>query len=164
MTSFYHRLLQRLAFSESRHFSWDKDPARTMAYCTITQITSNTSYTFEAVNGVNHDHDKIKVDDRVTFSDKQDDEIYSESPVTSHSRSNDSNGLRCSAERAVSSQREVFFHSRISFKQIKRSSKHACLVLFLSFCATGAALNGGVHFSPVLASVDTWTIHKNKII
>jgi hypothetical protein len=28
----------------------------------ITQITSNTSYTFEAVNGVNHDHDKIKVD------------------------------------------------------------------------------------------------------
>ncbi len=28
----------------------------------ITQITSNTSYTFEAVNGVNHDHNKIKVD------------------------------------------------------------------------------------------------------
>ena len=26
------RLLQRLAFSESRHFSWDKDPANTMAY------------------------------------------------------------------------------------------------------------------------------------
>ncbi len=34
MTSFCRRLLQRLAFSESRHFSWDKDPARTMAYCT----------------------------------------------------------------------------------------------------------------------------------
>ncbi len=31
----------------------------------ITQITSNTSYTFEAVNGVNHDHDKIKVNKRV---------------------------------------------------------------------------------------------------
>ncbi len=28
----------------------------------ITQITSNTSYTCEVVNGVNHDHDKIKVD------------------------------------------------------------------------------------------------------
>ena len=26
------RLLQQLAFSESRHFSWDKDPANTMAY------------------------------------------------------------------------------------------------------------------------------------
>ena len=26
------RLLQRLAFSESRHLSWDKDPANTMAY------------------------------------------------------------------------------------------------------------------------------------
>jgi hypothetical protein len=32
--SFCHHLLQRLAFSESRHFSWDKDPTRTMAYCT----------------------------------------------------------------------------------------------------------------------------------
>jgi hypothetical protein len=28
----------------------------------ITQNISNTSYTFEAVNGVNHNHDKIKVD------------------------------------------------------------------------------------------------------
>ncbi len=26
------RLLQRLAFSKSRHFSWDKFPANTMAY------------------------------------------------------------------------------------------------------------------------------------
>ena len=26
------RLLQCLAFSESRHFSWDKDPTNTMAY------------------------------------------------------------------------------------------------------------------------------------
>jgi hypothetical protein len=30
VTSFYHCLLQRLAFSESRHFSWDVDPANTM--------------------------------------------------------------------------------------------------------------------------------------
>ncbi len=26
-----------------------------------TQFTSNTSYAFEAINGVNHDHDKITV-------------------------------------------------------------------------------------------------------
>ena len=30
-----HRLLQRLAFSESRNFSWDNDPANTMAYDTL---------------------------------------------------------------------------------------------------------------------------------
>ncbi len=30
MTSFYRRLLQQLAFSKLRHFSWDKDPANTM--------------------------------------------------------------------------------------------------------------------------------------
>jgi hypothetical protein len=41
----------------------------------ITQITSNTSYTFDVVNGVNHGHDKIKVDNRVTFEDNRDDEI-----------------------------------------------------------------------------------------
>ena len=34
MTSFCCCLLQQLAFSESRHFSWDKDPSRTMAYDT----------------------------------------------------------------------------------------------------------------------------------
>ena len=33
MKSFCHRLLQQLAFRESCHFSWDQDPARTMAYC-----------------------------------------------------------------------------------------------------------------------------------
>ena len=33
MTSFCRCLLKRLAFSELRHFSWDKDTARTMAYC-----------------------------------------------------------------------------------------------------------------------------------
>jgi hypothetical protein len=85
----------------------------------ITRNTSNTSYTFEAVNGVNHDHDKIKVDKRVTFSDERDSEILSESPVQYNSRSNDSIGLRRSAERAVSSRRDVCFHSKISFKQIK---------------------------------------------
>ena len=64
----------------------------------------NTSYTFEAVNGVNakpfetvngvnHNHDKIKVGKRVTFSDERDSEILSESPVQYNSQSNDSNGL-----------------------------------------------------------------------
>jgi hypothetical protein len=116
----------------------------------ITQNTSNTSYMFEAVNGVNHDHDKIKVE-RVTFSDERDSEILSESPVQYNSRSNDSNGLRRSAERAVSSRREVCFHSKISFKQIKRSSTHACLVLFSSFYAIGADLKCRVHPHWVLA-------------
>jgi hypothetical protein len=36
---------------------------------------SNTSCTFEAVNGMNQDHDKIKVDNRVTLKDSRDDEI-----------------------------------------------------------------------------------------
>ncbi len=36
MTSFCRCLLQRLAFSKLRHFSWDKDPANTMAYCIAT--------------------------------------------------------------------------------------------------------------------------------
>ena len=85
----------------------------------ITQVTSDTSYKFEAVYGVNHDHDKSIVNKRVTFSDKRDSEILSESPVECNSRSNDSNGLQRSAERAVLSRREVCFHSRISFKQIK---------------------------------------------
>ena len=40
MTSFYRRLLQRLAFSESRHFSWDIDPANTM----VRRLTAGPSY------------------------------------------------------------------------------------------------------------------------
>ncbi len=73
----------------------------------ITQITSNakpfeavnginTSYTFEAVNCVNaklfeavngviNAQDKYIVTDQVTFSDKQDSEILSESPVQCNS-------------------------------------------------------------------------------
>ena len=35
VTSLCRRLLLRQAFSESRHFSWDIDPANTMAYCTL---------------------------------------------------------------------------------------------------------------------------------
>ena len=48
MTSFYRRLLQRLAFSESGHFSWEIDPANTMVrrltatrwkHCLITTLS-----------------------------------------------------------------------------------------------------------------------------
>jgi len=60
----------------------------------------NTSYTFEAVtgvnaksfetvNGVSNVHDKYIVTNRVTFSVKRDDEIHSKSPVESNSRPNE---------------------------------------------------------------------------
>jgi hypothetical protein len=48
---------------------------------------SNTSNTFKAVNGVNHDHDKIKVDDRMTFKDSRDDEIQCSSREQSKTQS-----------------------------------------------------------------------------
>jgi hypothetical protein len=54
----------------------------------IQTTTSNTSYMFEAVNGVNHDHDKIKVDNRVTFKDNQDDEIQCGSREQSRTQTN----------------------------------------------------------------------------
>ena len=117
----------------------------------ITQTTSNTSYMFEAVNGVNQDHNKIKVDTRMTFSDKRDSAILSESHVECNSRSNDSNGLWRSAEGAVLSWWEVFFHSKISFKQINKSLTHAYLVLFSSFYAIGTELKCGVHPHWVIA-------------
>jgi hypothetical protein len=64
----------------------------------------------------------------------------------------DSSGLQCSACSAVLSWREkVYSHSTMVLKSVKRSSKHACLVLFLSFCAIGAVLNGRVHSHQVLA-------------
>jgi len=53
-----------------------------------TQVTSNTSYKFEAVYGVNHDHDKSIVNKRVMFSDERDNEIQSES-ATSNSQPNE---------------------------------------------------------------------------
>jgi hypothetical protein len=98
----------------------------------------------------------------VTFSDEWDDEIQSKSPVESNSRPNewrmpdkinlDSGGLRGSARSAVLSRQEkVYSHSTTVLKSVKRSSKHACLVLFSSFCAIGAALDGGVHSHQVVA-------------
>ncbi len=96
----------------------------------ITQITSNTSYTFEAVNGVNHDQDKIKVDNQVMFSDKRDDEIHNKSPVESNSRPNEwqmpdkinigSSGLQCSTHSVVLSRQEkVYSHSMTVLKSVK---------------------------------------------
>jgi hypothetical protein len=46
----------------------------------ITQFTSNTSYTFEAVHGVSHVHVKYIVTGRVTISDGRDNEIQSMCP------------------------------------------------------------------------------------
>jgi hypothetical protein len=60
----------------------------------ITQITSNTSYTFEAVIDVNHDHDKIKVDNRVTFEDNRDDEIQCGSREQSNTQPSDWQGAK----------------------------------------------------------------------
>ncbi len=52
-----------------------------------TQVTSNTSYKFEAVNNVDSPHDNTRVTNkRVTFSDERDNEIHSKSPTTSNSR------------------------------------------------------------------------------
>jgi hypothetical protein len=55
-----------------------------------TQFTTNTSYTFEAVNGINHDHDKTKVDNRVTLEDNRDDEIQCGSHEQSKTQPSDS--------------------------------------------------------------------------
>jgi hypothetical protein len=55
-----------------------------MITISITQDTSDTSYKFEAVYGVNHDHDKSIVNKQVTFSDERDNEIHSESPTMSN--------------------------------------------------------------------------------
>jgi hypothetical protein len=64
----------------------------------------------------------------------------------------DSSGLRRSVRSEVLSRREkVYSHSTTVLKSVKRSSKHACLVLFSSFCAIGAALDGGVHSHQVLS-------------
>ena len=52
----------------------------------ISQITSDTSYKFEAVNNVDSPHDNTRVTNkRVTFSDERDNEIHSVCPITSNS-------------------------------------------------------------------------------
>ncbi len=49
MTSFYRRLLQQLAFSESRQFSWDIDPANTMVR-RLAALSPTTEANKEVVN------------------------------------------------------------------------------------------------------------------
>ena len=126
-----------------------------------TQFTS--FYTFEAVHNVINAQDKHIATNWVMFSDKRDDEIHSKSPVESNSQPNewqmldkinlDFSGLRCSTHSAVLSWWEkVCSHSTTVIKSVKQSSKHACLVLFLSFCTICAALNGGVHSHQVLVT------------
>jgi hypothetical protein len=64
----------------------------------------------------------------------------------------DSSSLQCSAQSAVLSwQDKVYSYSTMSFKTFKQSSKHACLVLFSSFCAIGAGLKCVVHSHQVFA-------------
>jgi hypothetical protein len=64
----------------------------------------------------------------------------------------DSSGLQRSDCSVVLSWRDkVYSHSTKCLKSVKRSSEHACLVLFSSFCAIGAELKCGVHSHQVLA-------------
>ncbi len=77
----------------------------------------------ETVSNVESSHNTIRVSSKqVTFSDEQDDEIQSKSPVECNSRPNewqmpdkidlDSSGLRCSARSAVVSWRDkIYSHS-----------------------------------------------------
>jgi hypothetical protein len=67
----------------------------------------------------------------------------------------DSSGLRRSTRTEVLHQQDkVYSHSTLK-KIIQRSSKHACLVLFSSFCAIGAGLKCGVHPHQVLATISS---------
>jgi len=128
---------------------------------TVTQDREGEAVHSEVVPAnVYSPHNATRVIHRVTFSDERANEIQSKNAM-SNSQPNewqmpdkinlDSSGLRCSVRSAVLSRREkVYSHSTTVLKSAKRSSKHACLVLFLSFCAIGVALNGGVHSHQVL--------------
>jgi hypothetical protein len=85
------------------------------------------------ITNVEDAHDKQRVN-RVTFSDKRDYEIQSESPAQCNSRPNewrmpekinlDSSGLRRSDRSAVLSRRDkVYSHSTKCLKSVKRSSE-----------------------------------------
>jgi hypothetical protein len=117
---------------------------------------SNTSYMFEAVNGVSQVHIKVIMNKQETYSDNLDYEIHNKSLVECNSWLNkwrmpdkinlDSSGLGCSIWSAVLSQQEkVHSHSTIVLKSVKQSSTYTCLVLFSSFYAIGAELKCGVH-------------------
>jgi hypothetical protein len=64
----------------------------------------------------------------------------------------DSSGLRQSTQTEVLLWRDkVYSHSTLK-KMIQQSLKHACLVLFSSFCAIGVGLKCGVHPHQVFAT------------
>jgi hypothetical protein len=113
-----------------------------MLYPTINQDCKGEEHS-EAVSNVESPHDKIRVNYWVIFSDEQDDEIQSESPVESNSWPN---------KWQMADKIDLYSHSTISFKTIKQSLKHACLVLFSSFCAISMGLKYGVHSHQVLAN------------
>jgi hypothetical protein len=118
--------------------------------------TPNTSYIFEAVNGVSHIHNKDIVNKQETCSDNLDYEIHNKRPVECNSQLSkwqmtdkinlDSSGLQRSVWSAVLSQQEkVHSHFAMVLKSVKQSSTYTCLVLFTSFYAIGAELKCGVH-------------------
>ena len=77
---------------------------------------------------MSHVHIKYIVTGRVTIRDGRDNEIQSMCPDLSLTQPSNWQGPK------------------------QGSSKHACLVLFSSFCATGAGLKCGVHPQQVLAT------------
>jgi hypothetical protein len=127
----------------------------------ITQFSSDTSFTFEAVHGVSHVHVKYIVTGQVTFSDGQDNEIQSMCPDESLPQPNewqmpdkinlDSSRLQQPTRTEVLRWQDKAY-SQSTLKKLKRSLKHACLVLFSSFCAIGVELKCGVHPHQVLAT------------
>jgi hypothetical protein len=104
----------------------------------ITQITSNTSYTFEAVNGVNHDHDKIKVDNRVTFENNRDDEIQCGSREQSKTHPSDWHG---------SKQQSFILSARVPFVTFRSnlSSGFDCWVHSHTGCEPVTSTRGLCH-------------------
>jgi hypothetical protein len=67
--------LQPLIKTSTFNDQWDIKIQSDSPDFSQTQFISNTSYTFEAVNGVNHNHNKTTVNKQVTFGNEQDSEI-----------------------------------------------------------------------------------------
>jgi hypothetical protein len=145
-------------FTEQEVGTWQSLPELDIDPGDFTSDTSNREgedYLAEAHNVDSHHNNKVTK--RVTFRNQvQDIEIQSELPDLSQTQPNkwqmpniinlDSSGLQCSSRKELLSQQDkIYSHSTTSFKQIKRGSKNACLVLFSSFCTVGAELTCGAH-------------------
>jgi hypothetical protein len=138
----------------------------------------NTSYTFEAVNGVNakpfetvngvnHDHDKIKVDNRVTFEDSRDDEIQCGSRRRSKTQS-DWQGPK---------QRSFNISARVPFAIFRSnlSSGFDCWVHSHTGCESVTSMRGLCHgkkseragciasAQPIFHMIDVSVPNKNKM-